>query len=100
MKALMLRHWSSSSRRDDDDYIGGHSHVKSAHVSPEAFCHWASDESSNDGWVRGARALCELYAGVDANRFEAILQSLATRGPGSAIAEGARWLLARWQIVL
>ena len=90
--------------RDDDDAIGGHSRVKSAQVSPEAFCHWTRDElaveSSNDGWVRGARALCELYAGVDASRFEAILQSLATRGPGSAIAEGARWLLARWQIVL
>jgi hypothetical protein len=73
-------------------------------VSPEAFCHWTRDElaveSSNDGWVRGARALCELYAHVDADRFEAILQSLATRGPGSAVAEGARWLLPRWRIVL
>ena len=90
----MLQRWSSSSRRDDDDDIGGHSHVGPALVSPEAFCQRTRDElaieSSNDGWVRGARALCELYAHVEADRFEAILKSLATGGTGSAVAEGAR----------
>jgi hypothetical protein len=32
-------------------------------------------------------------------RFEAILLSLATGHTGSAIADGARWLLPRWHIV-
>jgi hypothetical protein len=35
---------------------------------------------------------------VDAKRFEAILVSLATGRTGSAVAEGARWLLPRWHV--
>jgi hypothetical protein len=31
-------------------------------------------------------------------RFEAILANLAAGRSGSAIAEGARWLLPRWRI--
>jgi hypothetical protein len=67
------------------------------------FCNRIRDElaseHSDDGWVRGARALCELYADIEPGRFEAILVSLATGRTGSAIAEGARWLLPRWQVV-
>lgn len=69
---------------------------------PEAFCLRARDELAverpDDGWVRGARALCELYADVDAVRFEMILASLASGRTGFAITEGARWLLVRWQV--
>ena len=69
-------------------------------MTPTAFCTYACGELAveqpDDGWVRGARAVCELYAGVDSNRFEAILTSLATGRTGSAIADGARWLLPRW----
>jgi hypothetical protein len=71
-------------------------------VSPQVFCEGTRDElaveHSDDGWVRGARALCELYAGVDAKRFETILVSLATGRTGSAIADGAHWLLPRWHM--
>jgi hypothetical protein len=69
-------------------------------VKPEAFCLEArrelSVESSDIGWVRGARAVCELYADLEPTRFEAILSSLATGRTGSAMADGARWLLPRW----
>ena len=69
-------------------------------MSTEAFCLAARGElaieRSDDGWVRGARAVCELYAELDPNRFEAILTTLATGRTGSAKADGARWLLARW----
>jgi hypothetical protein len=71
-------------------------------VSPEAFCLRTRGElaveHSDEGWVRGARALCELYADVEPKRFEAILLSLATGRTGSAIADGARWLLPRWHV--
>ena len=71
-------------------------------MSPEAFCLRTRDqlavEHSDDGWVRGARAVCELYAGVDATRFETILVSLSLGRTGSAIADGARWLLPRWHV--
>jgi hypothetical protein len=71
-------------------------------VSPEVFCHRTRSElaveHSDDGWVRGARAVCELYADVDATRFETILVSLATGRTGSALADGARWLLPRWHV--
>jgi len=71
-------------------------------MSPEAFCVRArvelAVERSDDGWVRGARALCDLYADVDASRFEAILASLASGRTGSAVADGARWLLPRWHV--
>jgi hypothetical protein len=53
----------------------------------------------DDGWARGARALCELYANVESDRFEEILVSLASGRTGSAIADGARWLLPRWKAV-
>jgi len=73
-------------------------------VSPEAFCLRTRDElaveRSDDGWVRGARAVCELYADVEPVRFEAILTNLATGRTGSAIADGARWLLPRWHTSL
>ena len=73
-------------------------------MSPEAFCVDArgelAGENGDDGWVRGARAVCELYAALDANRFDAILTSLASGRAGSAIADGARWLLPRWQAAL
>jgi hypothetical protein len=73
-------------------------------VSPEAFCDDArgelAGENADDGWVRGARAVCELYADLDANRFETILTSLATGRAGSTLADGARWLLPRWQAAL
>ncbi len=55
-----------------------------------ATCH------ADDRWVRGARALCELYSEVEPDRFEEILVSLASGRTGSAIADGARWLLPRW----
>ncbi len=71
-------------------------------MSPEAVClrtrNELAVEHSDDGWVRGARALCELYADVEPKRFEAILLSLATGRTGSAIADGARWLLPRWHV--
>jgi hypothetical protein len=40
-----------------------------------------------------------MYAGVEAQRFGSILVSMAAGRTGSAIAEGARWLLPRWQAV-
>jgi hypothetical protein len=54
-------------------------------------------ESANEPWVRGASALCYMYAATDEQRFELIVSGLARGGNGSALAEGARWLLARWQ---
>ena len=40
-------------------------------MTPEAFCHRTRDElaieQSDEGWERGARALCELYADGDAS---------------------------------
>jgi hypothetical protein len=74
-----------------------------AQMSPGAFCASVGSvlaaERSDDGWVRGARALCDMYAGVEAQRFGMILASMAAGRTGSAIAEGARWLLPRWQAV-
>ena len=49
--------------------------------------------------VRGVRAVCQLYADLEPARFEAILSSLATGRTGSAMADGARWLLPRWLLV-
>ena len=66
-------------------------------MNAAAFCLRTRDElaswSADEGWVRGARAVCELYADVEPNRFEAILVGLATGRSGSAIADGARWLV-------
>jgi hypothetical protein len=72
-------------------------------MPPTAFCKDALIElatlSPNDGWVRGAYAMCEMYANTDANRFEIILKRLALGTTGLALTEGARWLLVRWQSV-
>ena len=49
-------------------------------MPPVTFCRDALDElamlSPNDGWVRGAYALCEMYAATAARRFETILLRL------------------------
>jgi hypothetical protein len=70
-------------------------------VNAHVFCLRSRGElaawSADEGWVRGARALCELYSDVDPDRFEEILVSLASGRTGSAIADGARWLLPRWK---
>jgi hypothetical protein len=70
-------------------------------MNPDAFCasvrHELASERSDDGWVRGALVLSEMYAGIEAPRFESILVSMASGRTGSAVAEGARWLLTRWQ---
>ena len=66
------------------------------------FCRDAFNElaslSPNDGWVRGAYAVCEMYGAADAGRFEIILRRLSLGTGGTALTEGARWLLARWQL--
>jgi hypothetical protein len=71
-------------------------------MPPTTFCKNALDElallSHNDGWVRGAHALCEMYAATDARRFEAILRGLSLGAGGLALTDGASWLLARWQL--
>ena len=73
-------------------------------MTPEEFCAGVriqlAAECADDGWVRGASALCEMYAGVEAPRFEAILVSMASGRTGSAVAEGSRWLLVRWQALV
>jgi hypothetical protein len=70
-------------------------------ATPAIFATWVRNElaldRSDDGWVRGARALTEMYVDLDPRRFETILISLASGRAGSAVAEGARWLLPRWQ---
>jgi hypothetical protein len=70
-------------------------------VSAQTFCantrRELAIERSDDGWVRGALALCELYAGANDLRFETILVGVAAGRTGSALADGARWLLPRWQ---
>jgi hypothetical protein len=70
-------------------------------MPPNAFCKAALQElaalSPNDGWVRGAYAVCEMYGAADAGRFEVILRRLSLGTGGSALTEGASWLLARWQ---
>jgi hypothetical protein len=70
-------------------------------MTPEAFCAASSEElaqlSSDEGWARGARGLCEMYAGTEAGRFELILNQMARGSAGSAMAEGARWLLPQWR---
>jgi len=70
-------------------------------VTPHAFCAAVRDElaveRTDDAWVRGVYGLCEMYAGIDAQRFEAILVQLAAGRSGSALVDGARWLLPRWQ---
>ena len=70
-------------------------------MPPTAFCRDALNElasmSHNDGWVRGAYAVCEMYGAADAGRFESILKRLSLGTGGTALTEGASWLLARWQ---
>jgi hypothetical protein len=69
-------------------------------VPPVTFCTTIlgelAYESDNDPRVRGAYALCQMYAATDEVRFELIVTGLARSRNGSALAEGARWLLARW----
>jgi hypothetical protein len=70
-------------------------------MPPTTFCEAALAElaflSTNDGWVRGAYAVCEMYAATDAGRFEVIIRRLSLGTPG-ALTQGARWLLDRWQV--
>ena len=70
-------------------------------MTPEAFCAAIRGEltqpAMDDGWVRGARELCDLYAGAEPARFGLILEQLARGAVGSAFADGARWLLPRWR---
>jgi hypothetical protein len=69
-------------------------------MTPEDFCAYVRAElvlhSTDVSWVRGARALCEMYAHTNAVRFEAILTQLARGQENSALADGGRWLLLRW----
>jgi len=69
-------------------------------MSPAAFCSAMLDElaaeSRNDQWVRGAYAVCEMYARVDAARFEAIVERLCADNQRTALARDPRWLLTRW----
>jgi hypothetical protein len=51
----------------------------------------------DEGWVRGADGLCDLYARATSDRFELILEQAARGTAGSAFADGARWLLPRWR---
>ena len=51
----------------------------------------------DQAWVRGALAACDMYAATDASRFELIVTQLAHGATGSGVADGARWLLRRWQ---
>ncbi len=71
-------------------------------VTPEAFCARMQAElslhSPDDGWVRGARALCEMYASTDARRFETILTEVTSGRASSALADRGRWLLSRWKL--
>ena len=70
-------------------------------MTPDAFCAAIREElaqlRSDDAWARGARGLCEIYAGAETGRFELILSQLARGSAGSALVEGARWLLPRWR---
>jgi hypothetical protein len=70
-------------------------------VTPQTFCaameHELGQLQSDEGGVRGARGLCEMYAATDAQRFEAILNQMAGGAVGWVLADGARWLLQRWQ---
>jgi hypothetical protein len=66
---------------------------------PMVFCKDALVElsllSSNEGWVRGVSAICEMYAATDIQRFEVILTRLSAGTSGLALIDGARWLLDR-----
>jgi hypothetical protein len=48
-------------------------------------------ERSDNASVRGVHGLCEMYAGIDAQRFESILVQVAAGRSGSALVAGARW---------
>ena len=70
-------------------------------MTPAAFCALIQRElagaGSDHGWIRGALAACDMYATTDAPRFELIITQLARGATGSAVSDGARWLLPRWQ---
>jgi hypothetical protein len=69
-------------------------------ISPQAFCRQMLAQlgayREEEPWVRGVRSVCEMYATTDPWRFHVILTQLARGSAGSALAEGARWLLPRW----
>jgi hypothetical protein len=69
-------------------------------VSPQTFCAQIQADPaialSDESWARGACALCEMYAGVDGQRFEAILDQIVASRSSSVLADGARWVLGRW----
>jgi hypothetical protein len=71
-------------------------------VTPEAFCATIRRELAasrgDEPWARGAEGLCEMYATAGSDRFEIILEQAARGAPGSAFADGARWLLPRWRL--
>ena len=73
-------------------------------MTPAVFCPMIQRElasvGSDQAWVRGALAACDMYAATDASRFELIVTQLAHGPTGSAVADGARWLLPRWQSVV
>jgi hypothetical protein len=70
-------------------------------MTPEEFCADVQAElklfPTDASWVRGARALAEMYSSTDSERFEAILTQLARGQEHSALADGGRWLLQRWR---
>ena len=69
---------------------------------PGHICHVGSQRAgadrSDDGWVRGARVATEMYS---TSRSAALVDDDPDQpgvGPGRlGVAEGARWLLPRWQ---
>jgi hypothetical protein len=71
-------------------------------VTPDTFCAAIRRElttslAADEAWMRGATGLCDMYAAATPERFESILEQTARGANGSALAEGARWLLARWR---
>lgn len=70
-------------------------------MSPATFCtamlEELAHELADEQWVRGARAVCEMYASVDGQRFEAILDGLTAVSRPTALSEGAFWVKTRWR---
>jgi hypothetical protein len=70
-------------------------------MTPAVFCAAIRTQlvnsSGDEASVRGARGLCELYGAATTDRFDLILEQTSRGSPGSALAEGARWLLPRWR---
>jgi hypothetical protein len=70
-------------------------------VTPDTFCAAIRRELTaslaDEAWMRGATGLCDMYAAATPERFEVILEQTARGSNGSALTEGARWLLPRWR---